>query len=182
MKEIEQLISKYIDNELDAEGQDQLFTVLAANPRARKTLHDFMKINMGAASFYTNVDAKFTTAYDHNIGTKQKSSKLLKQSGQHIYKYISYLSAAATLAILILWRASNPEHPVSIKNVTHVDTVYIHQEDRLVNEERPGSRYNSQCVKKIVSEYRTNTYMNYVNSLKTIKITDSDILKINRGI
>ena len=57
MKDIEYLLSKFIDGEIDADEEQKLFSFLSADKDARKTLYNFIKLNSEASGvFRSNFD------------------------------------------------------------------------------------------------------------------------------
>lgn len=57
MKDIEYLLSKFIDGEIEADEEEKLFSFLSTNNEARKTLYNFIKLNSEATGiFRSNLD------------------------------------------------------------------------------------------------------------------------------
>ncbi|MDP3580819.1 MAG: hypothetical protein Q8S39_02720 [Ignavibacteria bacterium] len=57
MKDIEYLLSKFIDGEINADEEQKLFTFLSADKDARKALYNFIKLNSEASEvFRSNFD------------------------------------------------------------------------------------------------------------------------------
>ncbi|MCL5029876.1 MAG: zf-HC2 domain-containing protein [Bacteroidetes bacterium] len=101
MKHYELEISQFMDNELPADEQKELFIHLSGCEDCRETLSDFMETKKESKSFYNELDAELKSV--------KLSAAVQQKREKNIYKTSFYFSAAASiiLGILFLMRQSN---------------------------------------------------------------------------
>ena len=78
MKDYEFKISQFVDNELSANEQQELFRFLSESEEARQTLVDFMEMKKETKSFYAGMnaemdDSKIVTAGIYAQNEKEKN-------------------------------------------------------------------------------------------------------------
>jgi len=104
MKDYEFKISQFVDNELPANEQRELFLFLSENEDGRKMLSDYMEMKKESKSFYTGMNTELD-------GTKVISAGIFAQKEKEKkYKSMSYFSAAAAIlfAFLLLFNQFKP--------------------------------------------------------------------------
>jgi|SRR3989339_326945 len=101
MKEIELVISQFIDNELNDEEQKKLFVVLAEDQNLRQTLSDFMQIKKNTSEHYKNITTELFRPAIKQTGTEPNKK----------YKTMFYFSLAASIvfATLLAWNQNSKD-------------------------------------------------------------------------
>ncbi|MGA7722567.1 MAG: zf-HC2 domain-containing protein [Ignavibacteriaceae bacterium] len=92
MKHYDLEISRFIDNELSANEQKELFSHLSNCEDCGKILSDFMEMKQNSRSFYENLSVVLNKTFDLPFGTTQKK-------GEKLYKLLFYFSAAASIIL-----------------------------------------------------------------------------------
>lgn len=119
MKDYEIKLSQFIDNELPADKQQELFHFLSENKEARKILADYMKIKNETKSFYKEMNTEFDD-------TQVISSRIYTQKeNERKYKMMFYFSAAATIVLAFLFGSSFFKSNISLEKYQRLQTKYI---------------------------------------------------------
>ncbi len=102
MKHYEQEISQFVDSELPAIVQKELFAHLTECEECRNALSDFMEMKRELETYYENIEIDLSGGI--NLPVEVKVGKR-----RNIYKPLFYLSAAASiiLGLLFLIKLSN---------------------------------------------------------------------------
>lgn len=96
MKDYEQKISHFVDNELSANEQKELFRFLSESEEARQTLTDFMEMKKEVKTFYSGMDVEINDSKIVSVGISAQNKREKK------YKSMFYFSAAASIIFVIL--------------------------------------------------------------------------------
>jgi len=110
MKDYEFKISQFVDNELSANEQQELFRYLSENSEARKTLVDFMEVKNEAKSFYAGLNVEMDDSKIVTAGITAQNKKEEK------FKSMFYFSAAASIIFAFLFLINQfKENPILTK-------------------------------------------------------------------
>lgn len=124
MKDYELKISQFIDNELSANEQQELFLYLSENQEARKTLVDFMEVKKNAKSFYAGINLEMD---DSKIVT---AGIIIKNKREKKYKSMFYFSAVASIIFAFLFLTNQlKENPILAKYKNIQSEMIILQEN-----------------------------------------------------
>jgi len=96
MKDYEFKISQFVDNELSANEQQELFRFLSESEEARQTLADFMEVKKETKLFYSGMNAEMDGSKIVTAGIYAQNEKEKK------YKTMFYFSAAASILFAFL--------------------------------------------------------------------------------
>ena len=94
MKDYEFKISQFVDNELSANEQQELFRFLSESEEARQTLVDFMEMKKETKSFYSGMNTEMDDSKIVAAGIYAQKEKK--------YKTMFYFSAAASILFAFL--------------------------------------------------------------------------------
>ena len=162
MKHYEYEINLFVDGELEKEKQSELFEHLAACNECQSLFTDTFTLKEKTRLFCIE-----------NLNQIKNKPKPVSK----FYKIAFYVSSAAAVLLLFLLITAKPKETFITKNEVRVDTVFVEKERTiaLANNKSfstPGKEklFNSQ-----------ERYLQYVNSLRTIKFTDAAIIETNNG-
>jgi len=110
MKDYEFKISQFVDNELSANEQQELFRFLSESEEARQTLVDYMEMKKETKSFYSGMNAEMDDSKIVTAGIYAQNEKEKK------YKTMFYFSAAASILFAFLLLLNQfKENPIFAK-------------------------------------------------------------------
>ncbi len=110
MKNYELKISQFVDNELSANEQQELFRFLSESEEARQTLIDFMEMKKETKSFYAGMNLELNDSKIVTAGVSAQNERGKK------YKSMFYFSAAASIIFAFLFLANQfKENPILAK-------------------------------------------------------------------
>jgi hypothetical protein len=164
MNDIEYLISRFIDNELDEEGQKKLFRFLMNDSSARISFREYIENEKSLyANFSRNSDLLFLSQLELSEKSKVKNEKRTQPfingkkrlKGNIFYKAAFYTSAAAALILIFFLAEKKPQLQYVDREVSRVDTVYIPKE-RIIIRQIKVNQY---------PEKNNKNYLEYVNSI-----------------
>ncbi len=164
MRHFNEEINLFVDGELDREKQSEMFAHVAECGECRKLFSDLITLKEKARIICAeNLD---------EIKNKPKAQNVGK-----FYRAAFYASSAAAILLLFLLATAKPKEVLVTKNEVRVDTVFVGKEKAIAIVKKnsfspPGKEelFNSQ-----------EKYLQYVNSLRTIKFTDAAIIETNNG-
>jgi len=96
MKDYEFKISQFVDNELSANEQQELFRFLSDSHEAQQTLIDYMAIKNEAKSFYSGLHTEMGNSKTITAGIIAQNEREKK------YKTMFYFSVAASIIFVFL--------------------------------------------------------------------------------
>lgn len=164
MNDIEYLISRFIDNELDEEGQKKLFRFLMNDSSARISFREYIENEKSLyANFSRNSDLLFLSQLELSEKSKAKSekgpnpinNKNIRHRGNIFYKAAFYTSAAAALILIFFLAEKKLQLQYVDREVSRVDTVYVPKE-RIIIKQIKVNQY---------PEKNNKNYLEYVNSI-----------------
>jgi hypothetical protein len=199
MKDLEFKISQFIDNELPADEQKELFLYLAEDADARETLSDYMQMKSEARQHYESINVTLdepkvlSTGIAHAVEEKRR------------YMYMFYFSAAASIifALLVLYNYLQPNPLLPDYYNLQKDYIQLQEEySRALSDKIELVNMNSQLFdeneklrsKQILSSdhekeqfsennVRRNEAVttplrktNYLASIPSVQITENDFL------
>ncbi len=114
MKHFELEISQFVDNELFADEQKELFAHLSECEDCRKTLIDFMQMKKESKSFFNELDAEL----------KYIKLPTVQNKKINIYKTAFYISTAAAVLLGVLFFLLQSNNTLIEKNYEMLETKY----------------------------------------------------------
>ena len=110
MKDYELKISQFVDNELSANEQQELFRFLSESEEAQQTLIDFMEMKKETKSFYAGMNTEMDDSKIVAAGISVQNEREKK------YRSMFYFSAAASIIFAFLFLANQfKENPILTK-------------------------------------------------------------------
>ena len=166
MKHYEYEINLFADGELPREDQKELFVHLAECDECRKILADYLLMKERSREFCS----------------KNISLIMNKPSKQNIiYKVGFYTSAAAAVILLVIMLTNKPAQTYNSKNEVRVDTVFVQKEIPIAQNQLTSNNSLTPGKKELIEESSQKAYLHYLMSLRTVKITDADVIKTRNG-
>ena len=118
MEDYEIKISQFVDGELPAKGQTELFTFLSNNENARKTLADYIELKKEAKSFYTELNTEFDNSEMINNVLANGNTEKKR------YKIGFYISAAAVILLAFLLFSNISKNNIDSQKYLKLQTKY----------------------------------------------------------
>ena len=164
MKHYKDEINLFIDCELDADKREELFSHLSECNECRDLMADLLLLK--------DKSQKYCSDNISNLKTKPKSVNKYYMIG-------FYISSAAAVLLIFLLTTSKPKEVYITKNEVRVDTVFVQKDVPIttvnnLNSFIPGKKEGND----VSSQQR---YIDYVKSMRTVIITDADIVKERKG-
>jgi hypothetical protein len=184
MKHYDLEISRFIDNELSANEQRELFSHLSNCEDCREIISDFMEMKRKTVSYYNNLSIELKTPVKL-LASDIKIKKL------HIYKHLFYLNMAASI-ILVLFILLNIRSITGLKESgdrMHIDVIRRNnlQNTMPTEVQKKVSEHNNFIETVKFNKTKKNKIRNYnfaemqtqysksIRTIKTINLTSADI-------
>jgi hypothetical protein len=188
MKHYDFEISRFIDNELSANEQKEVFSHLSGCEECRDLLSDFMEMKKGTKSYYNNLQVELKSPAElltGNIATKKRN----------VYKPLFYISVAASI-ILVLFSLSESGKQAGLKESNYnapIEVTRVKMDTSKRQDDKPAAAQSNVTRKLAIVNAelnRTNRYnkkeysfraaqsqyLKSLNSVKTIYLTKADIV------
>ncbi len=172
MKHYELEISRFVDNELSAGEQQQLFTHLADCEDCRKTLADFMEMKKETKELYENIDVDLKPEINLPVGVTPSKEK-------NIFKPLFYFSAAASIVFGLLFLINLSSVDRLSSKISLLELKY----NRLTKNYQTAQKKDVNAEKKIneiTSQTNTNLSEKKDNGIE-LKKNDSELIAINKN-
>lgn len=155
MKNYELKISQFIDNELSAKEQQELFSFLSGNEEARQTLSDYMEMKKETKSFYAGMNPELDDPKIIAAGVYAQKREEKK------YKMMFYFSAAASIILffLLLFQQFRPDPMFTKYQNLQAEMIKL-QED-----------FSEALSKQIELVKQNNQLYEEAEKLKTVQVT-----------
>lgn len=158
MKHLEYEINLFIDGELPKENEDELFKHLAECVECRRDISKLLLLKEKSKDFIA-----------HEISQlKRKEPK-----SNIFYKVSFYTGVAASIIILILLLITKPNISLVSKENAVTDSLYSRNKNQNLQYQKSEQRLVA------IKGTDQQLYINYIMNLRTEKITDADLLKLD---
>lgn len=166
MKHYEYEINLFSDGELPPHDYKELFVHLAECDECKKSLADYLLLKEKSKEFCS----------------KNISFLMNKPAKQNMfYKVGFYTSVAAAVLLLFMLFTNKPIQTYNAMNGARVDTVFIQKEVPSTQNQNVKNNSLTPGKKELRKETSQQAYLNYMMSLRTVKITDADVIKTRNG-
>jgi hypothetical protein len=166
-------ISQFIDNELSASEQKELFLHLSGCEECSKILSDFMGMKNGAKSHYNNLSAELKSPAGLLIGSTAVKKR-------NVYKRLFYVSMAASIvfAILLLSKVSDVDRLKIKYTELEVKIVGINNADKSKSQKDITSTINfknsSFDENKILPTRKDHIIRRYKNKFELLDVNKTE--------
>jgi hypothetical protein len=166
MKHYDYEINLFADCELEEEKREELFSHLVGCKECQNLLADLLLMKEKSRTYCADNITKLQSA-------PKRTSKF--------YKIGFYSSAAAAVILLFLLTTAKPKETYITKNEVRIDTVFVQKEIPIAQLQKANSNSFTPGKKELKVESSQKSYLLYVNSLHSIKITDADVIQTRNG-
>ena len=165
MQHYEYEINLYLDKELQAEKEPEMFQHLSVCDDCRKTFYNYKlvkeKSNQHFKNKYENIPSENSREFNP-------------------YKVISYISAAAAVILLFILFTNKPVPTYITKSKVRVDTVFVQKELPFTQNQIAQNNSLTPGTKELVQTSQQE-YLRYVMSLRTEVFTNAVLIKSDNG-
>ena len=159
-------INLFVDCELEMEKRDELFSHLSECKECQNLLVDLLALKEKSRIFCSD-----------NISDLKNKPKTINK----FYRLGFYTTSAAAIILLFLFITSKPKETYITKNEVSVDTVFVQKEVPAAQLTNSNSNSFNPGKKGIGEKSSQQYYVDYVMSLRTVKITEADVVKKRNG-
>ena len=166
MKHYDNEINLFIDCELPDEQNKELFIHLEGCKECQNTFSEFIMLK-----------EKTRTLCMENLNQVKNKPEPVTM----FYKFGFYTSVAAAIILLFLLTTEKPKEIIITKNKVRVDTVFVSKESPTSQKQITVNSSLTPGKKELLVESSQKEYLRCVMNLRSEKITDADLIKLNNG-
>ena len=164
MKHFDYEINLFVDGELGEADKKEMFIHLSECEQCRNALSDFLLLKEKSRM---------------HIADNIKEIKNTPKKNNLFYKIGFYTSAAAAIVLLFLLTSSKPKETFVTKNEVRIDTIFVKKEIPIAQNKTAQAHSATPGKRRVPAESSQKEYLRYVSGLRSERMTDADVLKMN---
>jgi len=179
MKDYELKISQFVDGELSADEQYELFLFLSENPDTQQTLADYMEMKNKTKSFYAGMNVEMDNSKIIAAGIS------VQKRGEKQYKTMFYFSVAAAILLVFLFLFNQFKHDPILTKYQNLQSEMIKLQENyttMLSRQMELIKLNNQLYEetKMLKTAQITTKKEHVQKVQKVRSAKMNKQKTNK--